>query len=153
MLKEVIEELEDASQILIYGAAYNASVAVIDIDILYPDKLIGVAVTEKGDQPNYLYEYPIKEIQEYETVDKEETVVIVAVRPLYFNEILSTLKSYGYEKIYCLGEDDDLMTELNELAAQKGRFLGLDFHNVYELINLRKLSMMKKVAERLRKEN
>ena len=88
--KKSLMNIFSASRVYIYGCGLIAS------DVIYFFKRIGVEiesiiVTDKSFEPDKLYEYEIRELNE--SVVQNDDVVVLAVKEKYLEEIKNSLKS------------------------------------------------------------
>ena len=100
-LNDIVKEINSADHILIYGAAMIATEALKIFSNFYPNKVVGCAVTSMKENPSKIANYPVKTIVEYEGIlDKNHTVIILAMRR-FINEIVKKdLLQLGYHKVY-----------------------------------------------------
>lgn len=123
-MNDALATITSADNILIYGAGWNAEEAIFPFETLFPNKIVGIAVTNTNGNKEKLLNYKIRSIDEYEAgIDKEKTVVIVAMRPAYYDEVVANLKERGYRKYYLYGENNTFMTyidsEVEKYASDK----------------------------------
>ncbi len=144
---EILQKIE---RIIIYGAANNAKDAIFTIDTLFPSKIIGIAVTRKTKQADELFGYTIKQIEEYKQYAIDGTVVVVAMRPDYYEEVKESLLDMGYLYILSYGDNNGLMQAVNDKLIKYAKNNG---KNYYELRNEWKLQYIRKVARKLQLES
>ncbi len=97
-MESFLEEINERDNIIIYGAQGNAVEAMEIISFLYPDKLMGCAVTSMKNNPTELVGYPVKTIDDYDDlIQPERTAVLLAVRMSYIDEIKDSLLYRGYD--------------------------------------------------------
>lgn len=119
MSKE-FNEIKRAEKILIYGAARNAADAILYMGELFPEKITGCAVTSMEDNNRAVWNVPVRIIDEYERIEKKnEIVVLVSLRPEYFDEINENLQGKGFKKNFLYGDENDLMTEIHDFLLNE----------------------------------
>ena len=126
-----IKQLNECDHILIYGAAGNAREAILYIDYLFQDKIIGCAITNARGDEDDLFSFQVKDISQYKGIYILESIcVIVAVRPSYFEEIDCNLRKAGFLNIFSYGDGNELSRLIQETAIKKK-----NFSNQYEMNN------------------
>lgn len=100
--------LKEAKDILIYGAMENARHVVNVVDYLYPGKLVGLAVSNMDGNTDEIFGHKVRTIDDYEgELVKENTLVIIAMRPSLATIVKNSLADNGYLFCvsFCIGED------------------------------------------------
>lgn len=143
------EKIKNAEKILIYGAANNAREAIFAIDILFPQKIVGVAVTRKNSQAENLFDYNVREISHYDEYISSSTVVIVAMRPDYYDGVRASLLEKGYIEVLSYGDKNELMKTVHEKLIQHAQKIG---KNYYEMKNEWLLKHLRIAAHRMQLE-
>lgn len=146
-MKDVLSTITCADNILIYGAGLNAEEAIFSFERLFPKKIIGIAVTNINDNIEKLHNYKIRSIDDYELeIDKEKTVVIVAMRPAFYDEVIANLKERGYSKYYLYGENNPFMTYID---SEVEKIISDNNTSREELFNQWKINWIKITTQQL----
>ena len=121
---ETVEKLEQAAQIVIYGARIVAcEVANCLMGEPYNLTISGFMVTESEGNPDMIMGLPVVTIQEGKEKYKD-AVILVAVLEKYLSEIMTTLHENNFSDIIPVTFESDLWSELRgnyfiELALDK----------------------------------
>lgn len=109
---EIVKQLEDADQIVIYGARTVAKeVANCLLGEPYNFKISSFIVTNVEGNPKSMLGIPVIELQEAKN-KYLNAVVLVAVMEKYLDEILKSLNENGFKKIIPLTFECDLWSEV-----------------------------------------
>ena len=107
--------LGDTKAILIYGAMVNARNVVNLIDWLYPGKLVGLAVSDMTGNADEIFGHEVRAIDDYEGIlDKENTLVIIAMRQSLVNAVKKSLSERGYHFSVSFCEEEEILRHLPE---------------------------------------
>ena len=100
-IDDIIQDIESADKILIYGAAIIAEEAVNAFSYFYLNKIVGCAVTDMRGNPSKILNIPVKSIYDYDSLfDKSNTVIILAMRKQICMMVKDLLVKLEYKKIY-----------------------------------------------------
>lgn len=102
--KELEELLDVSDRVILYGAH---RIAEDTLKVLHyygwENKDCVFAVTDQRENRTCLCGLPVRELWEYENIDKKKTLVIVAMPEKFFSEVTENLKKHGYQNIYYVG--------------------------------------------------
>lgn len=119
----IVKSIERCDHILIYGAAKNARDAILWIDYLFPEKIIGCTTSECTSNTRFVFNYKVETLRYFKSsYNPQKTCVIVAMRPAYYDEIKKKLKEEGYEDIYSYGDNNDAVEEIYKLGLDKAKY-------------------------------
>ena len=82
---------------IIYGAG-NIARQMLANSILRKENIYGIAVTHRENNPEMLWEFPVKSIEDYQCVCKDVRVIL-GLSENYHKEIIKHLKILGFERI------------------------------------------------------
>lgn len=110
--KEVVEDLQDSKEIVIYGARIVAKEAANCLmGEPYNLKISSFMVSDKAGNPAQIMGIPVIDISEGEKKYKD-AAILVAVMEKYQDEILESLRSKGFYHVISLTFESDLWSEL-----------------------------------------
>ena len=90
----ILNSIKEGKKIIIYGAGYATRDVILELN-KYNAEIISIVVTEKKDNPDYLFGHPVKQIEDF--VDQSENVlVLVAANKKYNDEIEENLKKHDF---------------------------------------------------------
>lgn len=99
-MKSLLHDIERKKHIIVYGAMGIAKEAVSTLACLYPDKLLGCAVTSVQGNPSDISGYKVRVLDEYEKmIVPDEAFILLAMRPRYFTELKGFLALRGYHYV------------------------------------------------------
>lgn len=109
-MQGICEQLKSAGHIWIYGAGIVGKRALKTLsNKLFNLSISGIVISKHYGQEDEVNGYKIVEIKELISEDKDNTVFIIAVSEKYQEEIVDTLRTYGYEK-YIIWSDREFAT-------------------------------------------
>ncbi len=125
-VNEVVDQMKQSEQIVIYGARIVAN-EVVNCLMGEPYHLTVKAflVSEKQGNPNSIMGIPVMTVKEGKERYKN-ALVLVAVLEKYYNEIMETLQKEGFKNIISLTFESDLWSGIRgnyykELCREKGK--------------------------------
>lgn len=124
--KELVEQLQDSKQILIFGAGIVAEeVANCLLEKPYELKIAGFLVSDKAKNPNEMLGIPVFDIAQGKKKYPDATILL-AVMEKYQDEILASLRKEKFSHVISLTFESDLWSELRgnyyqELCKRQGR--------------------------------
>ena len=99
MEKEWQELLEANQTIYIYGAGkIGKKILKLIKQSDQLDKIKGFLVSDKGENPDYIEDIPVFQIDE---LVNKDGLILLSVTDIYQEEILSLLCAYGYDNVVC----------------------------------------------------
>lgn len=99
-MKSLLDEMEGRNHIIIYGAKFTATEAIKTISFLYPNMLLGCAVTSMQNNPTEIYGFSVKNIEEYRgMVRPDDVIILVAMRMCFFDDVNKFLLDKGYNHV------------------------------------------------------
>lgn len=142
-----LNKLQDCKRILIYGAAKNARDAALFVEYLYPEKLIGFAVSSMNGNMDSIYGIPVRTIDHYFGLDDKENIcVIIAMREKFFDEVEQTLSRYDFNNILYMGDH----IGIGSLLESEGLLNAERFDTIEELKNYLIKKKLSKILEEMR---
>lgn len=131
-MADELKLLYECKKVIVYGAMKNAADAVLLIEELFPQKLIGCAVSNMAGNVTSIYGIPVRVVDEYSDIEnKQEICIVIAMRERYFSEIEEILRKYGFENILFMGAYSGIRDALKNEIMKKFE----DYDTCEELIN------------------
>ncbi|WP_051208025.1 glycosyltransferase family 2 protein [Butyrivibrio sp. AE3006] len=108
-LREELKSVAVINKCIIYGAGNYAKQCLKIISEYVDDNILGIAVTEKKGNPDYIDKVKVREIKEY--IQNLDAYVIIAVSEKFRDGIVNELNKYGFRKYKCFDMDfEDLIS-------------------------------------------
>ena len=101
---------DNSSGILIYGAWKLGQRAYKMIQKVFPEKLLGFAVSSTEGNPGEIDGYPVHSIDEWKEIfpcrriPPEQVAVVISLNPIYYGEIRENLKKEHFGNVFLLEE-------------------------------------------------
>lgn len=139
-MSEIIEGINQADSIIVYGTKKNGQDAFAGLHFLCPEKIVGFAVTRTQDEENDVFGYPVQSIEEYSCLLDKNPLIIVSTREDYYAEIVSTIENMGFCN-YCLyGDGNSNQIELHRVVEDREQRPFAVLKNEVKRIELNKIA-------------
>lgn len=141
---------QQSDGILIYGAKILGEQACNMAGSIFSEKLLGFAVTSMENNPQEKNGYPVHSIDEWVSILADKKIspagigVIMALNPLYYDEILERLENDGFKNIFTREELEWYCGhEKTEKRYQTGLLMG-----VFDMFHIGHLNLIRRAKER-----
>ncbi len=139
-MSEIIERINQADSIIVYGTKKNGQDAFVGLHFLCPEKIVGFAVTRVLGEDNDVFGFPIRPIEEYTYLTDKNPLVIVSTRAVFYSEIVETVSGFGFRDYCVYGDGNENQVALHRAVEEKEKKPFAILKNEYKISELNKIS-------------
>lgn len=139
-MSEIIERINQADSVIVYGTKKNGQDAFVGLHFLCSEKIVGFAVTRVLDAENDVFGYPVRSIEEYGYLSDKNPLVIVSTRTAFYSEIVDTINKFGFFNYCAYGDGNENQMALRRAVEEKEKKPFAILKNEYKISELNKIS-------------